>query len=119
VKLKTTKKQIKENTNNIFAVGYCAMQSLLRYQDAFAYSSGKNGWACDYYNIEGVIISTGYSPIGNDPAYGIIRKYEEKAKKINQEFDYKTARAKVNVLLIELVNILMDDLFKKLWGKTN
>lgn len=82
MKLKTTKKQIRDNTSdNLFSVGYCDLQSLLRYKNAFAYSSGVYGWACDYYELElngsRIIISTGYQPIGKQLPSTLIEKYED------------------------------------------
>ena len=81
MKLKTTKKQIKENANQIYAVGYCELDSLLKYESPFAYSCGAYGWSCDYYQFDGVVISTGYSPIGESIAYDLIKKYNNLAKK--------------------------------------
>ena len=81
MKLKTTKKQIKESAYQLYAAGYCELDRLLVYQSPFAYSSGVYGWSCDYYNLDGVIISTGYSPIGEIVAYDLIKKYNNLAKK--------------------------------------
>ena len=81
MKLKTTKKQIKENANQIYAVGYCGLDNLLAYESPFAYSCGAYGWSCDYYNLNGVVISTGYNPIGESIAYNLIKKYNNLAKK--------------------------------------
>ena len=81
MKLKTTKKQIRESAYQLYAVGYCELDSLLVYQSPFAYSSGVYGWSCDYYNLDGVIISTGYSPIGESIAYDLQKKYNNLAKK--------------------------------------
>ena len=81
MKLKTTKKQIKENANQIYAVGYCELDNLLAYESPFAYSCGAYGWSCDYYNLNGVIISTGYSTIGEYCPYDLQKKYNDLAKK--------------------------------------
>ena len=81
MKLKTTKKQIRESAYQLYAVGYCELDRLLAYQSPFAYSSGVYGWSCDYYNLDGVIISTGYSPIGESIAYDLQKKYNNLAKK--------------------------------------
>ena len=85
MKLSTTKRQIRKNTHpqNLLSVGYCDMQYLLRFENAFAYSKGVNGWACDYYEIEynnqSYVISTGYSPIGNRVDYDLVKNYEKLA----------------------------------------
>ena len=89
MKLKTTKKQIKENAHKIFSVGYCELDYLLKYNEPFAYSSGVYGWACDYYNIDGTIISTGYQPIGKLIDYELVKRYNTKAREIHNQEDIK------------------------------
>ena len=82
MKLKATKKQIRENSGLILSIGYCGLQTLLICKQPFAYSCGTYGWSCDYYDINGVIISTGYAPIGVPVKYDIVKKYESMAEKI-------------------------------------
>jgi hypothetical protein len=106
MKLKTTKKQVKNNFNNILSFGFCNIQYLTKFKNPFAYSSGGYGWACDYYEVDNVCLSTGYSPIGENVDYKLMRKYEEKAQKIcnNYELSYKVRERRVNKLLIEFIN---------------
>lgn len=110
MKLKTTKTQIKNNFVKIYSIGYCDIQYLTYYKNPFAYSSGVNGWACDYYEIENVCLSTGYNPIGQNVDYKILREYELKAQKITLDYnkDYKTREKKVNKLLIEFIKTLIN-----------
>ena len=82
MKLKTTKKAINASDQKILKVGYCNLQNLLAWINPFAYSTRAEGWACDYYNINNVIISTGYSPTGDDVDYSLIKEYEKKAENI-------------------------------------
>lgn len=103
-KIKTTKKEMRSNYR-ILGVGYCEMQSILAYSAPVAYSAGYLGWHCDYYDIDGVIISTGYSPLTSKNMktdYNIIREYEEKARKLH-------SREEINALLSELLNKLKED----------
>jgi hypothetical protein len=106
MKLKTTKNQIKNSFVNVLSLGYCELQYLTYYKNPFAYSSGINGWACDYYNIDNVCLSTGYNPIGTNVDYKLVRKYELKAQKIVLDYniDYKLREKRVNKLLIDFVN---------------
>jgi len=108
MKLKTTKTQIKNNFNTIVSIGYCDIQYLTYYKNPFAYSSGVNGWACDYYEIENICLSTGYSPIGQNVDYNLIRKYELKAQKIVLDYniDYKIREKKINKLLKDFINLI-------------
>lgn len=86
MKFKTTSKAIKQNysQNYILNIGYCDLQYLLKYESPKAYTSGVYGWNFDLYDIEGIAICTGYRgmPQGKDFDYSLVRKYEEKAKKI-------------------------------------
>lgn len=106
MKLKTTKNQVKNSFVNILSIGYCDIQYLTYFKTPFAYSCGVYGWSCDYYNIDGVCLSTGYSPIGKNIDYKLLRKYEDKAQKIVNDYnlDYKIRSKKVNKLLTEFVN---------------
>ncbi len=103
MKLRAAKKEFKNE--KVLRVGYCQAQYLLRYKDPFAYSAGVYGWSCDYYNIDGVIISTGYRPIGKSLDYDIIKKYEDEARKIINIYNlsYEDSKELVNDLLNELV----------------
>jgi len=108
MKLKTTKKQIKSYYNQIYSIGYCNAQYLLYDIPPFAYSSGAYGWNCDYYEVDGTCISTGYRPIGESIDYNLLIKYDNKAKKVLRDYnlDYQKRKNKVNKLLIEFINEL-------------
>lgn len=83
MKFKATKKAIKENYLKIVGIGYCNAQYLLQYEPEIAYSAGQNGWACDYYDVDNVLISTGYAPIESRNVrctYDIVSKYEDLAR---------------------------------------
>ena len=106
-KIKASKSEIKDNYY-IISSGYCSMQYLLRYESPVAYSSGVYGWSCDYYDINGVVISTGYSPINSkntNASYELIKKYELKASKIENDYttDYKVRQKKIKRLLLKLI----------------
>lgn len=83
-KIKAMKKEMSRNYY-VISIGYCKAEALLHYEDPVAYSAGSLGWACDYYCINGVVISTGYAPIGsrNTKAdYQMIEEYNNKASQI-------------------------------------
>ena len=106
MKLKASKKEVKNNSSKILKLHYCKAQTLLHYESPFAYSCGVNGWACDYYDINNIIISTGYSPIGDNIDYNLINEYEEKARKIvynNYNESYESKKNKVTSLLSEFL----------------
>ena len=106
MKLKTTKKQIKENFNTILSIGYCDAQYLLDCKNPFAYSSGLNGWSCDYYQIGNICMSTGYSPIGTPVNYEQLRELEDKARLIKYDYnlDYSDKEKQLDELLKQLID---------------
>lgn len=98
MKIKVSKKEIKDNFNNIITIGYCDAWYLLAYKDADFYSCGVYGWSCDYYKINyNTIISTGYAPIDSIRNYELTRKYNEKARKIYNNYDLKYEQKKKRI----------------------
>lgn len=93
MKFKTTSKRIKENygQNYILSIGYCDLQFLLKYEYPKAYTSGVYGWNYDLYDIDGIAICTGYrgQPKGKDFNYSLVRKYDDKARKIIETYNKK------------------------------
>ena len=105
MKFKTTKKEMKQGYVKILSIGYCELQNLLYYTSPIAYSSGSYGWYCDYYDIDNVCISTGYSPIGKTVTYDILKKYDNKASEIIGDYNisYDERKKKVNGLLLKFI----------------
>jgi hypothetical protein len=102
-KFKVSKKHFKGD--KVLSVGYCQMSWLLNYQEPIAYSTGIYGWACDYYDIDGVVISTGYQPIGVSVDYNLIKSYENKARLITHSvFNHEQRKNAINMLLKEFIN---------------
>lgn len=107
-KYRTTKKAMKESYDKIICVSYCNLQNLLRFQEPFAYSARSEGWACDYYDVDGILISTGYAPLDSKrthSTYDICKKYDIAAEKIIYDYSlsYEEQREKVNALLMEYI----------------
>lgn len=99
-----TKKAIKERYNTILKIPYCSLQGLLFYLEPKYYSTRIEGWACDYYDIDGICISTGYSPIGQEIDYNVINKYNNKAVEINNQYnDYEIRKQKITILLDQFI----------------
>jgi hypothetical protein len=106
MKIRVSKKEIREGAGYIIGVPYCDLQYLLRAESADYYSAGVYGWSCDYYNIKevGVVISTGYDYIGKRADYELVKKYNNKASKMWDESKdyYKTAK-QVHKLLLKFI----------------
>lgn len=107
-KYRTTKKAIREMGDPIYCVGYCNLQNLLKFRDPFAYSSRAEGWACDYYYLHDVIISTGYSPIGHKTDYNLCHEYDNKAREVLCDYSltWEQQRDKLEELIEEFVTKL-------------
>ena len=100
MKLQTTKKQIRQHFNTILSIGYCQAQYLLYFKKPFAYSTRAEGWACDYYDVDGVCISTGYSPTGKRVDYSTLLEFEKQACAIvNSSAPYEDRKTRVELLL--------------------
>lgn len=77
---------VKDGRTSDFDCGYCALQTVLNYEQPFAYSVRREGWACDYYNIDGIVVSTGYAPHGKkEIPYEVCEKYEKLAMNKDRE----------------------------------
>lgn len=88
MKFKTTKKQVNEGYNTVISAGYCELQYLLQYHNPEAYTSRREGWGADIYDMDrygfgGVAIVTGYEPFGNKKIeYEKAMQYDNEAKAI-------------------------------------
>lgn len=108
MKFKTTKKAIRSEYAKIIKVGYCNAHFLLKYDKPIAYSTRAEGWACDYYDVNNVLISTGYAPIenkGTKANYEMIHEYDKKAREISEDYSltYEQQSEKVKKILSEFV----------------
>ena len=66
MKMQTTKKAIMSTFNNVIRIGYCDMQSALKWREPNFYTAGVYGWNADVYVIsDETVIVTGYRPFGN------------------------------------------------------
>lgn len=83
-----TKKAIRNMNYKVLAIGYCELQNLLACENEFGYSAGVYGWSCNYYYTTdpNIIISTGYSTVGEHVDYAIIEKYENLAREVRKNY---------------------------------
>ena len=83
MKVKTTRKNLLNNygTACALSIGYCDAWHLLKGAglEPFAYCAGVYGWNFDAYDVDGVLICTGYRGMIGKQAE-TVRKYEEKAR---------------------------------------
>lgn len=89
LRIKVTAKKVKAAYKHVIAVGYCEMQTLLQYEYPLLYTAGVYGKNADIYDLgDGITISTGYRPFGEDVCE-LYKKadvpfgfFEDKAKEI-------------------------------------
>lgn len=106
MKFKATKKEMREGYYTIIQASNIDM--LLRYNSPIAYSTRAEGWACDYYDIGGILISTGYAPLkgrGSKTNYEIETQYNNQARAIQENYDttYEDRKEATQKLLREYV----------------
>lgn len=88
MKFRTTQKEIKANFSKIISIPYCSLQNLLYHESPVAYTTRREGWAADIYDMGcGVAIVTGYAPFGNiRPAYKLREQFEKQAETIRYDY---------------------------------
>lgn len=109
--IQTTRKELVWNYGNSgLAVGYCDAYALLKYEDKRAFTAGVYGWNFDAYDIDGVLICTGYrGMIGKQPKF--LAKYEKKARAIVDNWDLKFDQKQKRVA--KLLRAWVRDEYKK------
>jgi hypothetical protein len=107
--MKVTRKQLQAWSRKIIAIGYCSAHNLLYPEDSIGYNAGVYGWNYDAYYVDGIIITTGYRPIGERVNYDLLQEYETRAEKIlsyDNKAPYDEKAAEVQRLLREFVSKL-------------
>ena len=116
MKFKATKKEF--SGYQVIKVLNGKLQTLLKYVSPVAYSAGVHGWSCDYYKLYNakdtrvIYISTGYSPIGLEVDYKVIKSFEDRAQKLEDKLryeNYHTLKKAMNSLLYELIDYLINE----------
>lgn len=97
MKFRTTKKDIMSNFATVIKVGYCAFCTALKYSEPVAYTRGTYGWNADIYlpggRWKGVAIVTGYRPFGNVHSIDLTAKYEDLARKAEENNNFGPVEA--------------------------
>lgn len=93
-KIKTTIKNLKANfpENSSIAISYCNLQTLLRVANVkpFAYTAGVYGWNFDAYDVDDVLLTTGYrGTFGKRASYELCHKFELAAREIEKKYDFE------------------------------
>lgn len=80
IKLKELKRL--SNGDNLYFVGYCKLQNLLKFVEPNYYYSNTFGWRFDVYCINGIVITTGYEVPRNKDIKNLkdVEKFENLAR---------------------------------------
>ena len=91
--------------NTRLSIPYATLQSLLSYIQPIGYNAGIYGWNYDCYDIDGVLLMTGYRTIGKTIDRSIINKYEKQADNLNsQNISYEDKKKEALRLLGQFIN---------------
>ena len=113
MKFRTTKKAVMSHNAAIIKVSYCGLQTLLNYESPDAYTTRREGWGADIYDMShirnGVVIVTGYAPFGNyNASYDLCERFEERARnvleKYRRSYDYKGLKSELEKLQAEFID---------------
>lgn len=98
MKIKTTRKAL-ESQPNVYNAGYKKLHALLANQEPIAYTGSKEyGWLGDVYQVNNIIIHTGYTNLaGKKIPSELCQKYENLAREALVNND----RKKIDSLLNE------------------
>ena len=111
----TTRKNIvaQYGINNILCIPYADLQTLLKFENATAYTSGTYGWNADIYEIDGVAICTGYRPFGRNVNHDTVRKYERLARdtvaRFEFPFNWEDLRDELHALTLQFIDEVTGD----------
>jgi hypothetical protein len=103
-----TRKEIINRFKYVYSVGYCDLWHLLQYQNKIGYNAGVYGWNYDIFALDcnNIAICTGYRGMpGKNIDHAIIKKYEEKARKISSDYaiPWDKKKTKINKLLDKFI----------------
>lgn len=103
-----TKKWLKQmySAKNTIQVGYCELQWLLdNVHSADYYTYGMYGWNFDAYDIDGILITTGYRGMfGKRVPLSLCEEYNNKARDLIHEKGYsKETNEQLDTLLKEFL----------------
>ena len=105
MKVRVQEKELKKAFPVIVSIGYCNAEYLLHFEEPDFYTCGTYGWKADHYKIKGVLISTGYVPLGKIKNWELVKEYNQKAKNVilNMNCTKEEQKLFVNELLTEFI----------------
>lgn len=101
---RTTKEEVMGDYRTIIPAASCRMRFMLRFTAPKGYICDEYGcWRTDVYDLgDSIALISGPEAFGNtDIPYGIMKKYDDRCKKIAEDEDlsFEEARKRTNVIL--------------------
>lgn len=98
MKIKITNKELRKNFSRVYNMNSIGVDNILRLFTPFAYTCGVYGWNADYYNIEGIIVGSGYRSVVGETIKDtkLIKKFEALDKRVNELLKNKWADVNFN-----------------------
>ena len=114
MKYKTTKKAMKEAYGrNLVSVPNGTMQ-IFKNISPNSYSTRVEGWACDYYEVDGLCICEGYSPVGKQILdYDECKPFRDSAERIRMFSPYDKELDELAALFKDFVATIKEKLERK------
>lgn len=105
MKLRTTKKEVRQTHAYTIEVLYCGLQHLLSCENPIAYTTRAEGWGADVYEFGTVAIATGAAPFGDvKPSYDLVRAYDRRAEAVTRGIrDWDLRKKRLRKLIDEFI----------------
>ena len=102
MKIKVTRKDIRNSFRHVFSCGYCDLQNIFNGESPRFYNCGVYGWNFDCYEVYGLTICTGYRNMPGRTARNISH-YEKLAREIASDYKipWEEQRERIEKLLKE------------------
>lgn len=115
IKLKVSKKEIRNSFQNVLYCRYCELADLLSYRNANYYNANCYGWRNDIYLINNnTVIVTGYEPFGNIKIpKDIAKKYNNIAHRIKKN-GLKDAQTKEIIFDFDILKNNLDEVIDEM-----
>ena len=92
MKVKVSRKSIKENFRNVYCLDMSKASTIFYGQSPAYYTSGIYGWNCDVYIInENTAVTVGYRPFGDYLPESIEKDMLKKAERVRESSRYNYA----------------------------
>ena len=101
MKIKVTKKSIKDNFMHVYIMDETKAQAIFYGQSPAYYTSGIYGWNCDVYIVDyNTVVTVGYRPFGERLPEAIEKDMFKKAERVKEsrKYNYSETTRKITAI---------------------